>query len=181
MVMFRKIFKKKKSTIEEYLDEAVYGANDGIITTFAVISAGAGATLGNDAIIIVGIANLIADGFSMGASSFLSIKTADDVERIKSVWKRKSSDALRPSLVTFGAFVVAGVMPLVPFFSSYSIGREFIISAIASGIAFFIIGGLRSVVTKRGFFISGVEMFIVGGVASFLAYSVGFLVEALIS
>ena len=48
------------------LKAAVYGANDGIITTFAVVSAVAGAGLDPKIIIILGLANLIADGFSMG-------------------------------------------------------------------------------------------------------------------
>ena len=162
----------------DYLDEAVYGANDGIITTFAVISSATGATLGGEAIIILGLANLIADGFSMGASSFLSIRTAEDVQRLTSFWKNRNSDALSRSLTTFGAFVLAGSIPLIPFISASAAGHEFIISAFAAGIAFFFVGGSRTIVTKRGFFISGLEMFIVGGIAATLAYSIGYLIHS---
>lgn len=173
------IFHRNHSKISDYLDEAVYGANDGIITTFAVISSATGATLGSEAIIILAIANLVADGFSMGASSFLSIRTEEDVRRLRSLWGIGRSDAVARSLTTFGAFVFAGCIPLLPFLSSIAVGREFFISAIAAGIAFFFVGGSRTLVTKRGFFISGLEMLVVGGIAATLAYSIGYFVHSL--
>ena len=55
-----------------YLPDLVYGANDGIITTFAVVSGVVGASLSERVIVILGLANLIADGFSMGASNYLA-------------------------------------------------------------------------------------------------------------
>ena len=55
-----------------YLKDFVYGAVDGAVTTFAVVSGVAGAGLSSGIIIILGLANLIADGFSMAASNFLA-------------------------------------------------------------------------------------------------------------
>lgn len=52
-----------------YISEFVYGAVDGTVTTFAVVAASAGAGISSVVILILGIANLIADGFSMGASA----------------------------------------------------------------------------------------------------------------
>ncbi|MBT5927104.1 MAG: hypothetical protein HOH33_10840 [Verrucomicrobia bacterium] len=54
-----------------YLKDFVYGAVDGAVTTFAVVSGVAGAGLSSGIIIVLGLANLIADGFSMAASNFL--------------------------------------------------------------------------------------------------------------
>lgn len=53
------------------IKEIVYGATDGIITTFAVISGVVGASLEVKTILILGFANLLADGFSMAASNYL--------------------------------------------------------------------------------------------------------------
>lgn len=53
------------------LKAAVYGANDGIVTTFAVVAGVAGAGLPPSVILILGIANMIADGLSMGIGDFL--------------------------------------------------------------------------------------------------------------
>jgi VIT1/CCC1 family predicted Fe2+/Mn2+ transporter len=174
--------RKWHGQFDEYLDEAVYGANDGIITTFAVVSGAAGATLGGDTIIILGIANLIADGFSMGASSYLAIKTKEEVREANGLRKRSALKlkAMSRSAVTFGAFVLAGAIPLLPFLNGFAAGREFEVSAVAAAITFFLVGGARTIVTRRGFFKSGVEMFVVGSIASVLAYAIGFFVEAIV-
>lgn len=62
-----------------YLKDMVYGANDGIVTTFAVVAGVAGASLDPVVVILLGAANLLADGFSMAASSFLASRSERDV------------------------------------------------------------------------------------------------------
>lgn len=54
-----------------YLRDFVYGAIDGAVTTFAVVAGANGANLSETIVVIMGVANLIADGFSMGVSNFL--------------------------------------------------------------------------------------------------------------
>ncbi len=54
-----------------YLRDFVYGAIDGIVTTFAVVAGVAGAGLEDRVVIILGAANLVADGFSMAMSNLL--------------------------------------------------------------------------------------------------------------
>ena len=65
-------------TGSQYLGEMVYGGLDGIITTFAVVSGVAGAQLGANIILILGAANLFADGFSMAVGSYLSTKSEQE-------------------------------------------------------------------------------------------------------
>lgn len=60
---------------QQYLGEFVYGGIDGSVTTFAVVAGSAGAGLDSSVIIILGFANLIADGFSMSVGSYLSKKS----------------------------------------------------------------------------------------------------------
>ena len=62
----------------QYLRDVVYGANDGVITTFAVVAGVAGADLGVKVIFLLGLANLLADGFSMAASNYLGTKSEQD-------------------------------------------------------------------------------------------------------
>lgn len=54
-----------------YLRDFVYGAIDGAVTTFAVVAGVEGAGLSASIVIILGVANLVADGFSMAASNYL--------------------------------------------------------------------------------------------------------------
>ncbi len=65
-----------------YLKDFIYGAIDGAVTTFAVVSSVAGAQLSIGVILILGVANLFADGFSMAISNFLGTR-ADDQMREK--------------------------------------------------------------------------------------------------
>jgi len=57
-----------------YLRDFVFGAIDGCVTTFAVVSGVAGADLSSRVIIILGVANLLGDGFSMAASNYLATR-----------------------------------------------------------------------------------------------------------
>lgn len=63
---------------ETYLPEIVYGSIDGIVTTFAVVAGASGANLSINIILILGLANLLADGLSMSIGSYLSRKTERD-------------------------------------------------------------------------------------------------------
>jgi len=74
----------------KYLSDAVFGANDGIITTFAVIAGAEGASLGSWVIIVLGCANLLADGISMGVGNYLGKKSEIDYQkkqRQKEAWE----------------------------------------------------------------------------------------------
>ena len=68
------LFKK----FEKYLGEFVYGGIDGCVTTFAVVAGSVGAGLDSAIIIILGFANLLADGFAMSVGAYLSSKSNKD-------------------------------------------------------------------------------------------------------
>ncbi len=167
-----------KSRLTYYIGDIVYGANDGIITTFAVIAGASGAGFSSTVIIVLGIANLVADGFSMGASSYLSLRSEQAVASASSEMHGRSP--VWDGVVTFIAFVIAGTLPILPFLIPAAAAHAFIVSAIATGCAFFFVGSARSLVTKVNPFIAGFEMLAVGGVASGIAYGLGSFVEAFV-
>ena len=69
---------------DSYLKDFIYGSIDGIITTFAIVSGVVGAELSSGVIIILGLANLLADGFSMGISNYLGTKSENElIDRAK--------------------------------------------------------------------------------------------------
>src|ERR1700728_3539256 len=71
-----------------YLRDWVYGGVDGTVTTFALVAGVVGAHLAPGVILVLGSANLIADGFAMAAGSYLATRSeqeelrhAEEVER----------------------------------------------------------------------------------------------------
>ncbi|PRX32720.1 Predicted Fe2+/Mn2+ transporter, VIT1/CCC1 family [Meinhardsimonia xiamenensis] len=81
--------------LREFLKQIVYGGNDGIVTTFAVVAGFAGAAsegvaeFGALAVLVFGFANLFADGVSMGLSEFLSGRSQRDLYRAQHARERR--------------------------------------------------------------------------------------------
>ena len=76
-----------------YIKSTVYGGLDGIITTFAVVAGVAGASLSAGVVLILGFANLIADGLSMAIGDYLSTKAENEyaaAERQREVWETQN-------------------------------------------------------------------------------------------
>jgi VIT1/CCC1 family predicted Fe2+/Mn2+ transporter len=209
---------------------------DGIVTTFAVVSGVAGAALGSGVILILGSANLLADGVSMAVGAYLSSKSEQeyydrerriegweiehfpdaertelcelyreqgfaepDARRLTEIQTRRpaswikammveehglleaDTNPLKRGLATFGAFVVAGSLPLLAYLLGLFIpvvaGIAFPLSIVLSALALFGLGAAKVLVTELRVFRSGLEMLFVGGLAASVAYIVGFLLR----
>jgi VIT1/CCC1 family predicted Fe2+/Mn2+ transporter len=70
--------RKRETWFQTHLAEFVYGGIDGSITTFAVVAGAAGAHLDSAVVLILGFANLFADGFAMSVGAYLSNKSEQD-------------------------------------------------------------------------------------------------------
>lgn len=74
---------------QEFLKQITYGGNDGIVTTFAIVASFAGASadgvaqIGVMAVLVFGLANMFADGVSMGLGEFLSTRSEHDLYRAR--------------------------------------------------------------------------------------------------
>lgn len=72
-----------------YLRDFIYGGIDGAVTTFAVVTGVVGANLSPTIILVMGFANLAADGFSMAASNYLGTKAEqEDFKQLEAVERR---------------------------------------------------------------------------------------------
>lgn len=75
------------------LRDSVYGAIDGTVTTFAIVAGVAGAGLPPYVIVALGLANVLADGFSMAAANYSGTKAEhDNMRRIHKVEERHIRD-----------------------------------------------------------------------------------------
>lgn len=222
----------------QHLADGVLGATDGIVTTFAVVAGAAGAYLSPAVVLIMGFANLLADGFSMAVGNYLGARSQQDYwtrersretwemehlpeaerEEIRRLYRRKgfegetlehvvetiTSDKDRwldemmreelgiheekiapfiSGLVTFAAFVLAGLLPLLSyilaFFSSPSTWAAFPLSLGVTAIALFGVGAARRFMTRRSWWRSGLEILVIGGLAAACAFVVGHLLRGL--
>ena len=159
-----------------FLRGAVFAANDGTITTFAVVAGATGAALSPTVVIILGFANLLADGFAMASGNYLGVRSQLDFEKAEYKKNFFTKDSpFKHGLVTFVSFALSGFFPLIPYL--FKMPQKFIISAVIVGLLLFGVGATRTLFTRKKWFIGGLEMFLVGGIAAVIAYIVGFVVD----
>jgi VIT1/CCC1 family predicted Fe2+/Mn2+ transporter len=156
----------------KYLPDFVLGANDGVITTLAVVSGVAGAGLAASVVLILGFANLLADGLSMAASNFLSRRSELPVPGL--------AVTSRHGAATFVGFVVAGLMPLLVYLIPLP-GEKFPTASILGLVTLAMVGGVRGLIISRSWLISSLEMLAVGAAAALAAYSIGVIGAAILA
>ncbi|MBI2452165.1 VIT1/CCC1 transporter family protein [Candidatus Pacearchaeota archaeon] len=175
----------KKSSEKKYLAEFVYGSVDGVITTFAVVTGAIGASLSSAIVLILGLANLFADGFSMAISNYLSIKSQKDLDSKHPHKHFHLKNPKKTAFVTFISFVLIGFIPLLSFvlsfFSPSLIPFQFKISIVLTAIAFLIIGALKSKVVGKHYLKSSFETLFIGSLAALIAFFVGYLLRGLVN
>ena len=153
--------------VGHYLRDAVYGAGDGVVTTFAVIAGATGADLGLEAALILGLANLVADGVSMGAGNYLALKSQLEQQNASVAAERPR----RHGLAALLAFLLFGAIPLAALVAPPS--AVFTVASLLSAATLFAVGSLRARFIPRSWLRCGTEMLLVGGAAGACAYVVG--------
>jgi VIT1/CCC1 family predicted Fe2+/Mn2+ transporter len=166
------------ATARHYIRDIVYGANDGLITTFAVVGGVAGGALSPAAVIVIGAANLAADGVSMGVGNLLSIR-ADERAREAADLPELEAYPWKHGLATTIAFVLAGVIPLIPYLLPGGEHRLFWSSALTF-FALFVLGASRAFVTVDRWWRSGLETLALGTVVALAAYAAGMIGASLV-
>jgi VIT1/CCC1 family predicted Fe2+/Mn2+ transporter len=167
------------SVARHYLPDLVYGANDGIITTFAVVAGVAGGALSPAVILIIGVANLFGDGFSMAAGNYQAIRSRESVLRTQGL-PGEESQPVRHAFATFAAFVVAGAIPLLPFLLSGGTNR-LAVTVVMTLVALMTVGVLRAAVTDGRWWRDGLEMCGLGVVVAAVAYASGALIARVLT
>lgn len=214
-----------------HLRDIVYGAIDGSVTTFAIVAGVAGAGLSPFVIVALGVANVLADGFSMAAGNYSATKAElDEARHLRAIEERHIRDnpegerrevreilrqkglsgdvledatteitrnhdrwialmlegeyglagvdpnPMRAAVMTFAAFLVAGLVPLLPFL--VGLPQAFAVSALLTLTMFFVVGVWKSRWSPARWWWSGLETLAIGGVAAAIAYIVGSLFAA---
>jgi len=220
-----------------YLHDFIYGAVDGAITTFAVVAGVAGANLDETVVIILGGANLLADGFSMAVSNFLGSRAqrqqreralreeqrqirlvpegereeirqifaakgfaGSELERVVEVitsdpelwagtmmseelgYGSTEPNEYRAAFATLAAFLTVGSLPLMVYVYDLAapgdVNGAFTWSAVMTGVAFLVVGGMKSRFVDQSWWRSAMETVTVGGLAAALAYAAGAFLQS---
>jgi VIT1/CCC1 family predicted Fe2+/Mn2+ transporter len=155
---------------EEFLGEFIYGATDGIITTFSIVAGASGGELVQKVITILVISNVLSDGYSMGVSRYLSSKAEIEQGLLT------NKNAFNSGLFTFISFVIVGVMPILPFFFYKGIKAKYI-SLIIAIILFALIGIIKGYILKQSLFKKGSESLFIGLSAAIISYYVSIFIN----
>ena len=164
-----------------WLPDFVYGSIDGIITTFAVVSAVEGGSLPATIILIMGFANLFADGFSMAAGKYLSDKAEIDQHDIDST----GVNPVLGGLSTFVSFIALGSVPLLAYvlqpFLALSADLTFQLACGLTLLALFCVGVLKGYFIQASKLLEGLQTMFVGAFAAVISYGIGYWIETLLS
>ena len=159
-----------------YLRDTVNGALDGVITTLAVISGASGAQLEPRIGLILGLANLVADGLSMGASNYLGLKS----ELLQTRKSKSLEIPWRHGLATGLAFALFGVVPLLAYAAPHDDGVVPFPHAVGLAVmALALLGKLRARYIGKSSLRSVAEVIAIGLSASGAAYAIGAVAEAI--
>ena len=163
-----------------YVRELIYGANDGIITTFAVVAGVSGGGLSSRVVLVIGAANLLADGLSMAVGNYMSIRSHESVLETEEL-PEEEAYPFRHGTATFLAFVAAGIMPVAPYLLPAGPVDRFALSVAITLLSLFTIGALRALIANVRWWHAGFEMFGLGAIVAGVAYGSGALVASLVS
>jgi VIT1/CCC1 family predicted Fe2+/Mn2+ transporter len=156
----------------------IFGALDGVITTMAVVAGASGAQLGPRVALILGVANLIGDGLSMGASNYLGLRS-----ELEQAGGNVAQEApWRHGLATIVAFVVVGTVPLLAYGLPRPSGMSVLpVAAVLSLVALGGTGAARALFIDKSPLRSAAEMTAVGAFAGMAAYAVGVIGNHLVA
>lgn len=167
--------------LRRYLRDLVFGAVDGTVTTFAVVAGSVGADLGSGVVLVLGVANLIADGFSMAVSNYLGTHAHQAQPERREQPRSDDPDPRGAAAATFLAFVSVGAIPLIPFtiyaVSPSALPNPFVPSAVMTALAFVGIGIAKSRATDQSAWRSATDTLALGGGAATLAFIAGWLLR----
>jgi VIT1/CCC1 family predicted Fe2+/Mn2+ transporter/rubrerythrin len=75
-----------------WIGQAIYGANDGLGSVFGIVSGVSGATAGGSAVLVAGLAGMLASALSMGSGAYLATKAEREVQEAEIGRERKEME-----------------------------------------------------------------------------------------
>jgi VIT1/CCC1 family predicted Fe2+/Mn2+ transporter len=131
-------------------------------------------------VLIIGAANLFADGLSMAVGNYLSIRAHESVLETQNLPEEEASP-VRHGAATFLAFVLAGAVPLAPYIIPAMPIDRFALSIAFTLLALFAVGASRALIANLRWWRAGFEMLALGALVAGVAYGCGAVVSAMLA
>lgn len=156
-----------KSIQKEYLQSAMFGFNDALVSTTGVIVGVSTGTDDKQIVILAGVVTIMVEALSMGAGQYNSSKSAHELEKTEA-----TKVSIISGCIMFGSYFLAGLVPLLPIlFFPIEYSRE--VAILASLVGLFVLGYFKGKIVKVSPIKSAVEIMIIGGLATVIGIVVG--------
>ena len=154
----------------EYLSDFIFGATDGLLATFILVTAWTGVSLSARKMTVIGFSKIVAQGLSMGSSSYFTTK-ANNYQN-----NAHSQKPLLTAIIVFFAFVIFGCIPLsifvFPYFAQTSNDHLLKISYMLIAFSFFIIGMLQAHISHKSVWSEGIKTMWIGCIVAVISYCI---------
>ena len=157
-----------------YLREIIFGFEDSFVSTLGMITGVAAGTMNSQIVLLSGTVLVVVEAISMGAGSYLSAKTEEEVEathRHRRVKEAREHPMLAGGIMLV-SYLVGGLFPLAPYLFLPT-GQAMAVSIPLTIFLLFLLGAWKTRFTKRSWWKSGLEMVVICSVAVALGYVIG--------
>ena len=147
-----------------------FGAEDSLVSTVGLLSGVAAAGVEKTVLFLTGVVLIFVEAFSMSVGSFV----ADQARRETNGKNAKSSSSLPGALVMLASYLLAGLVPLLPYVLFDKLSTE--LSILSSLIALMVLGVVLGMINKVNPWREALRTGILGGLAILIGVVVGKLV-----
>lgn len=152
---------------KEYLQSAMFGFNDALVSTTGVIVGISTGTGNKQVVILAGVVTILVEALSMGSGQYLSSKSAHQLDKSESF-----RTPVIGGLVMFGAYFLAGLVPLLSIIlAPMSYSRYVAIAAALTCLL--VLGYVKGKIVGVSPIKSALEVFVIGGIATVVGIVVG--------
>ena len=151
----------------EYLQSAMFGFNDALVSTTGVIVGISAGTGNKQVVILAGVVTILVEALSMGAGQYLSSKSAHQLKK-----EASSKTPMFSGLIMFFAYFLAGLVPLLSIVF-FPISYSAIVAVAAALTCLLVLGYVKGKIVKVSPLKSALEVFVIGGIATAIGIVAG--------
>lgn len=177
--MAKQTFQEKVAAAGPYLRDIIFGAHDALLTNIGIVTGFVAALQSGHLIIMAALIDVFISAFAMAFGTYLS-RTSES-EYLEGQLDKEKHTALQDALanpisaavVMWFTYVVAGFIPLIPFFFNLEPALSLRYGTVLAMLVFFTVGAFKGMITKTSPWKSGFQFLCFGAFAAVVGYLIG--------